>query len=113
MIAPPLQQAAFETARLRVFELHAEPCPGPGGIGPRRMFVAVHREVIWPGIVATCSVWPAYGNAIDWIEVIQRERGKGVATELLAGIEAHIGEPLSGETLVDKIHAQNRKVVIQ
>lgn len=91
---PPLQDPAFETAGLKVFEICALQNDLRGNVAPRRMFVATLRTDNWPGIVATACICPGENNYIDWAEVIERYREYGIKRELFAGIEAYIGAPL-------------------
>lgn len=91
---------AFETKNLRVFEVYAAP-RAVGFSAPRRMFVATLREIDWPGIVATCSVFEESGNYVDWLEVIECQRRKGYATELVDGIAEFLGEALELDAVTE------------
>ncbi len=88
-----VQEPAFETDHLRVWEIMGVPSERYEHT-PRRMFIACLKDEDWPGVVASMSVWPLNSNYVDWIEVIANERRKGYATELVRGCEKWLGEEL-------------------
>lgn len=117
--APPIvqfDQPAFLTPSLKVYE-HLVPLDGESEtehFPPRRLYLATIIGEGGFGIVANCSISPpiaAMPHVVDWIEVRERFRGRGFATEMLRGIELHIGQPVSGESLVDKIHGVDSRGV--
>ena len=103
MKPPPVTPAAFRTEHLRVWCVRGVSSPKQQH-GPRLMFIAcLDTETDdWPGIVATCMVFPAFGHWVDWLEVVESERRRGIATELLAGIQQHLGVTLTAEGLSRK-----------
>jgi GNAT superfamily N-acetyltransferase len=90
------------TARMNVWALGL--CPAADverGVSRRRwMFLATSRDVDDVRPLAVCMVddfdrvWGKRGAHVDWIEVGACERRKGLGTELLEAIAAHIGREL-------------------
>lgn len=81
---------AFETARLRVWEIVGIPSEIHEHY-PRHMYVATLKNEDWPGIVLGCSIWTDIGNHIDWIETIENKRRKGYAKELCIALRERLG----------------------
>jgi hypothetical protein len=87
---------AFETSRLRVFEVAVKPT---NIHSVRRLFVAFRLDDESPGVAATVLMWDAAQSGshlpwVDWLETSTSCRRDGIATELVEGIERHLGAQL-------------------
>lgn len=82
---------AFETERLRVWEVVGVPSEADQ-MFPRRMYIATFKGGMdWPGVVVSCSVWPDLNNYVDWIEVIEQYRRRGYGKELCLALRGRLG----------------------
>jgi hypothetical protein len=92
--------AAFNTARLRVFEASVTPWEQTG---PRLMFTAFFRDAGPMQTVAHALVWdlrtyphPPFRLFCDLMEVSSFFRRIGIAKELYQGIETHLEARMEG-----------------
>ena len=89
-------QPAFETKRLRVFHISAQPMDQNT---ERDVFIAFRIDIDRPLVAATAVVLPPaptldVGRWVDWLEVSSEYRRAGFGRELVAGIECHLGAEL-------------------
>lgn len=90
---------AFKTERFAVSHVHCERNDDFGFAG-RDVYIAFHRDEDLPRPVCVVTLFDATAvNWVEWVEVPTDERRKGIATEVLRGLEQHVGSlELSGVT---------------
>ena len=86
-------QVVFETARLRVYATWVT--PNDENI-ERQLYIAFRTDEDRPMVCATCLVFRSL-KYVDWLEVASEYRRKRFATELLKGIENHLGFELQAD----------------
>jgi GNAT superfamily N-acetyltransferase len=87
---------AFKTARFAVSHVHCERNEEFGFLG-RDVFIAFHRLADIPSPL--CIVTLDHDGFVEWVEVPKDHRREGIATEVLTGLEKHVGSlELSGVT---------------
>lgn len=76
----------FSTERLDVFHVH---CTRAEHLGcGRDVYLAFHRVEDIPRPICTVTLW---GNWVEWIETVEDWRRAGIATEMIHGLERHVG----------------------
>lgn len=114
-----MAEPTFRTARMRVWEVVGVPSPKARHI-EHRMFIATldDGKTDWPGVVASCSIVDVdWATFVDWLEVVEPLRRKGLGMELLQAIDARYGElktsgaSRAGNRLSARFQAWQRKAV--
>ena len=72
------------------------PVPRNPALGrPRDIYLAFHRHQDIPFPVCVCTIWPNCPPSgwpyVEWIEVSSDERRRGIASEMLLGLQDYIG----------------------
>lgn len=114
-----MSKPKFSTERFDVFKVtcgrRLQGCECdvlPLGAAPRDVYLAFFHSYDEPKAIATITVWPKSDNGlwhyVQWMDVTHDYRRRGVAMELLRGLEKYIGPlemsgaTLAGEKLVEK-----------
>lgn len=86
---------AFTTARFDVFQMN---CDGGSNsvYADKEVFVALCNTDDVTGVVCTITIDRSPEmDYLEWIEVREKERRRGFATEILRGIEKHLDTQLT------------------
>jgi hypothetical protein len=78
---------AFVTERFNVSHVHCERNPERGMCG-RDVYIAFHRDLDIPSPACIVTL---FGNWVEWVEVPEEMRRHGIASEVLTGLEKHVG----------------------
>lgn len=85
----------FKTERFAVSHVHCERNDERWFAG-RDVYIAFHHDADVPSPVCIVTL---FGNWVEWVEVPACERRNKIATEVLTGLEKHVGSlELSGVT---------------
>jgi hypothetical protein len=96
---------AFETDRLRVYELDLIPIPGINYV--RTIYLAFRTDIDWP---FPCVTFTMHAENVEMAATHDFHRKEGLATELWFGIERYLGREIDGDPVTKSGERLMRKI---